>query len=192
MHVSIKVFYLGGLFLMPSFRTEEFLELLKFCRERGVASVVDVVIPQNVQKLKDMASLLPFIDYFLPNEDEARAITGCLQPLDQLRALLSGGVGTVVVTCGKNGAWAGRGRKCWRAGCFPIQSVDPSGSGDAFAGGIITGIVRHWELPKTLAHASALGASAVRAIGTTTGVFTAPEAEAFLATHELPIEQIDL
>ena len=36
--------------------------------------------------------------------------------------------------------------------------------------------------------ASALGASCVRAIGTTTGVFTRPELEAFLHTNTLCIE----
>ena len=40
-------------------------------------------------------------------------------------------------------------------------------------------------MPRTLVYASALGASAVRAVGTTDGVFRADEAEAFVAAHEL-------
>jgi hypothetical protein len=38
--------------------------------------------------------------------------------------------------------------------------------------------------------ASALGASCVRAIGTTTGVFTKEECEQFLHRHELKIEAL--
>jgi hypothetical protein len=38
--------------------------------------------------------------------------------------------------------------------------------------------------------ASALGASCVRAIGTTPGVFTQSECEQFLKTDNLPIERI--
>lgn len=198
---GLKVFYLGGLFLMPSFRTEEFLELLKFCRAHGVTSVVDVVVPQRICEFRghhendvpeicrnSLAPLLPFVDYFLPNEDEARTLTGCAEPLDQVGALVEGGAGTVVVTCGKNGAVGGRNAQRWRVGGFGIEAVDPSGSGDAFSSGIVTGILRGWELPQTLVYASALGASAARAVGTTAGVFTAAAAEAFLATHTLQID----
>ena len=70
--------------------------------------------------------------------------------------------------------------------------VDPSGPGDAFDAGLITGILRGWELPRLVTYASALGASAVRAVGTTQGVFTMLEAEAFLAAHRLEISQTAL
>jgi sugar/nucleoside kinase (ribokinase family) len=182
---GLKVFYLGGLFLMPSFRTLEFLDLLKFCREQGVVTVVDVVIPQHVKGMADLAPLLPYIDYFLPNDDEAQALTGCKQPTDQLKVFLAAGAGTVIVTCGREGSLAAGKGECWRSGIFPMQVVDPSGSGDAFDAGIITGILREWDLPKMVQYASALGASAVRSLGTTQGVFSASEAEAFLAANHL-------
>ena len=38
--------------------------------------------------------------------------------------------------------------------------------------------------------ASAVGASCVRAVGTTAGVFTRPEADAFLRQHELTVEAL--
>jgi sugar/nucleoside kinase (ribokinase family) len=186
---ELKVFYLGGLFLMPAFRTREFLPLLRFCRERGVVTVVDVVIPQHVQGMSELAPILPCIDYFLPNDDEARALTGCADPRDQIRALLKAGGRTVIVTCGRNGSLAAAGGTCWRSGVFPVPVVDPSGSGDAFDAGIITGILRGWDLARTVRYGSALGASAVRAVGTTQGVFTAGEAEAFLAANPLAMRQ---
>lgn len=189
---GLKVFYLGGLFLMPSFRTDEFLGLLKFCREKGVITVVDVVITQHMSGMSELFSLLPFIDYFLPNDDEARALTGCAKPVDQLRALLAEGAGTVIITCGREGAIAAKNGECWRAGIFQMEVVDPSGSGDAFSSGIITGILRGWDLPRTLKYGSALGASAVRAVGTTQGVFTVAEAEQFIATHPLEVRRESL
>ena len=47
--------------------------------------------------------------------------------------------------------------------------------------GVITGILRHWDMAETLRYAAVLGASATTAIGTTDGVFTAEQARAFLA-----------
>ena len=185
---GLKVFYLGGLFLMPSFQAAAFLNLLKYCREQGVVTVVDVVIPQLVRGMTELAPLLPYIDYFLPNDDEARALTGCERSADQLRVLFAAGAGTVIITCGREGALAARKDECWRSGIFPLQEVDPSGAGDAFNAGIITGILRGWNLPKMIKYSSALGASAVRALGTTPAVFSAVEAEEFLAANQPRVE----
>ena len=189
---GLKVFYIGGLFLMPAFKSAELLELLKFCRQRNIATVVDVVIPHEADCMRELNPLLPFIDYFLPNADEARILTGCDRTEDQAGAFLAKGVGTIIVTQGKDGLLAARGDEAWYAGIYPVSVADPSGSGDAFCSGIITGIIRQWDLPDTLRYASALGASAVRAIGTTQGVFTADEAEAFVAANKLDIRKIKL
>ena len=82
---------------------------------------------------------------------------------------------------------AARDGRYWQSGIFPAKVVDPSGSGDAFDAGVITAIRRGFDLPRMLAYASALGSSATRAVGTTDGVFTAAEAEAFLAANTLKI-----
>ena len=129
------------------------------------------------------------IDYFLPNDDEARLFTGKSDPVEQAAALLGAGARTPIVTCGRKGAIAARGRQRWRCGAYDMPIVDPSGCGDAFAAGVITGIIRGWDMARTLVYASALGASAVRAIGTTDGVFRGDEAEAFVAAHKLPMEE---
>jgi sugar/nucleoside kinase (ribokinase family) len=182
---GLKVFYLGGLFAMPAVRTGALGELLKFCRKNGVTTVVDVVVPERMRGMSEIKPLLPWIDYFVPNDDEARLFTGCPDPLDQVRAFQACGASTVVITRGKKGAIAARGSRYWTSGIYPVKVKDPSGSGDAFCSGIITGIVREWELPQTLRYASALGASAARAVGTTTGVFTARTARSFIAAHPL-------
>ncbi len=186
----LKVFYLGGLFLMPAFRMDELLDLLTFCRAQGVTTVVDVVIPQNTALPGDLGPLLRLCDYFLPNDDEARLLTGLADPQEQLRFFLDRGANTVFITLGRKGILAGRGKESWRAGIYEMSQVDPSGSGDAFDAGVITGILRGWDLPTTIRYASALGASAIRALGTTDGVFTAKEAEAFLAAHRLELKRV--
>ena len=184
---GVKVFYLGGLFAMPGIKAPELHRLLKLCRSKGIVTVVDVVIAQQWTGGEELATLLPEIDYFTPNDDEAHQITGLTDPLDQLRFFEKRGAHTVIITQGKSGAVASRGGRYWRSGIFPANVVDPSGSGDAFDAGVITAIRRGWDLPQMLAYASALGSSATRAVGTTDGVFTAAEAEAFVAAHEFKV-----
>jgi sugar/nucleoside kinase (ribokinase family) len=184
---SLKVFYLGGLFALPGIDLEKLAKLLEFCGEAKVATVVDVVVPQGYRGMAPLKPLLPLIDVFVPNHDEARAFTGLTDPFDQLRALESAGANTVIITRGARGAVAARAGRTWCCGAFQMNVVDPSGSGDAFTAGVIRSLLFGWDLPYTLRYASAMGASATRAAGTTDAVFSAAEAEAFVSQHPLTV-----
>ncbi len=182
---SLNVFYLGGLCALPGVAVPELKDLLLFCRRHKVTTVVDVVVSQSWNQAQELRQLLPAIDYFLPNHDEARLITGETDTRAQLRSFRAAGAQYVVITQGKAGAVAANGRSSWTCSAYPVDCIDPSGSGDAFSAGIITGIAQGWMMPRMLRYASALGASATRAVGTTEGVFQAAEVEAFMATHRL-------
>jgi sugar/nucleoside kinase (ribokinase family) len=79
----------------------------------------------------------------------------------------------------------------YRVGVYPTDYVDGSGGGDAFDAGYIFGMLEGKPTLECLRYASALGASCVRAIGTTPGVFTRAECEAFIQSHDLPIERVN-
>lgn len=185
---SLDVFCLGGLFGMPRLNPAELLSLLKFCREKNVTTLVDVIVPQQQKDLSSFQFLLPYIDYFLPNDDEAARITGQTAPVAQARALRDGGVGTVIVTRGSRGVLAADAEGMWRCGVYEVNGVDPSGCGDAFTAGVIVSILRGADMPATLRYATALGASAMRAVGTTGGLFTGTQAAQFIETHPLNVE----
>jgi sugar/nucleoside kinase (ribokinase family) len=186
---NLKVFYLGGLFALPGVDLDELAGLLEACRRANVLTVVDVVAPQGLRGMRSLKHLLPLIDVFVPNEDEARIFTGLTDPLDQLRSLQKAGANSVIITCGGEGAVAVRRGKTFGCGAYRMDVVDPSGAGDAFTSGVIRGILQGWELPQTLRYASAIGASATRAAGTTDSVFSAQEAEAFLVEHTLAVTE---
>ncbi len=187
---SLDVLYIGGLFALPALKCDELGELFSLCREEGVRTVLDVVIPHNTRfsTLREYESLLSVTDFFLPNEDEACALTNCRRSEDQLEAILAMGVGTVIITQGAQGAVAGRGSDCWKCGSYSMDCVDPSGAGDAFTSGVISGILEERDMPSLLRYASAVGASATRRVGTTSGVFSAAEAEHFVQAHPLHVE----
>jgi sugar/nucleoside kinase (ribokinase family) len=187
---SLRVLYLGGLFAMPRLAADELVTLLQACRRAGVITVVDVVVPRRFESTVALDQLLPHIDYFLPNIDEGRVFTGAEDPLHQIAALQARGANTVIVTCGADGSFAGNGERRWRAAACHFDTVDPSGSGDAFAAGVITGIVRGWDLPAMLRYGSVLGASAARAVGTTTSVLDSGEVETFIAANPIEVKEV--
>ena len=184
---SLKVFYLGGLFVLPGIKFDELLGLLRFCQDNHITTVLDVVIPHHIGGLSGMETLLPHIDYFLPNDEEARLLTGTTDPLEQVRIFQQHGANSVIITQGETGCIAAQGKDLWRTGAFKVQTIDPSGGGDAFAAGVIAGLLRGWDMPGVLTLGSALGASATLALGTTDGVFTAQEADDFMKQNTLHI-----
>jgi sugar/nucleoside kinase (ribokinase family) len=172
---------------MPALRADELAGLLEYCRRRGIVTVVDVIVPHDFDGLRELLPLLPHIDYFLPNDDEARRLTGLAEPEAQIEVFLSHGANTVIITCGPDGSVTAAGRRRWKAETYRVESIDPTGSGDAFDAGIVMGILRGWEMDETLRFAAAMGASATTAIGTTDGVLGPEEARAFLERHPLNV-----
>jgi sugar/nucleoside kinase (ribokinase family) len=174
---------------MPGIDIEELGEVLQICRDNNVVTFVDILAPESLQGFDSIKDLLPRIDYFLPNDDEAAHITGKTDPVDQIRTFKEHGANTVVITCGKRGSVANQKNKLWTCGVYAVDSIDASGAGDAFTTGLITAVLRGLELPKVLAYASAIGASATRAVGCTDGVFTSDEAEAFIRSNDIALEE---
>jgi sugar/nucleoside kinase (ribokinase family) len=190
-----RLLYVGGYLLMPALEQDALAGVFRTARERGVVTVLDVAVPSQMAArrghlLGQLTRVLAHTDVFLPNDDEARAITDRADPLDQAKTFRDLGVKTAVITMGGRGALlVGEGlRLC--AGAFAVECVDGSGGGDAFDAGFIVGLLDGRDPRGCLEIASALGASCVRAVGTTPGVFTRAECEEFLATHRLPIEEV--
>lgn len=190
-HVAhCKALYLGGYLLMPNLDQDGLIPVLEAARQAGAKTVLDVAIPGPGDHLSRLERLLPLADVFLPNNHEAELITGDKDPLRQAELFHRLGARAVVITLGNDGAVLVDERVRLRSGVFSVPYVDGSGGGDAFDAGYIYGLLHDLGPEDCLRVASALGASCVRAIGTTPGVFTRPECEAFLSEHTLRIERL--
>lgn len=185
------VLYLGGFLCLPALETDAVADLFRSARNRGIATVLDVVVPigDASGSMQQLAEILPFTDVFLPNDEEAHALTGEADPLRQAERFLEDGCGTIIITQGKKGTLLLGETRHVQAGTYPCEFVDGSGSGDAFAAGFITGMVENWDIAETLKFASAVGCSACTKLGCTTGVFTLPEAVAFMRQHTLELTE---
>lgn len=185
------ILYVGGFLIMPALESEAVADLFRRARERGVTTVLDVVVPvgKGPSSMQLLSPILPHSDFFMPNDEEAHALTGERDPRAQAQRFLDAGCKTVVITRGKHGTLLMDESAIYEAGVFPIDFVDGSGSGDAFGAGFIAGLVEGWDIVDTLRFASAIGASACTKLGCTTGVFTRPEVDAFLRDHPLTITE---
>ena len=180
-----RVLYVGALFALPKLTAAALRNLFRQAREAGVPTVLDVVIPGPGDYLTTLAAVLPWTDVFMPNTDEAALITGETNPVAQAEVFRRLGVQTAVITCGGTGAVVLSETDRFRTGVFPVDYVDGTGSGDAFGAGFILGLLQGADLRRCIEIGSALGASAVRQAGATTGVFTRAELDEFLAHNRL-------
>lgn len=187
---TCKVVYVGGYLLMPGLQDDELIPLFTAARAKGVKTVVDVAIPQPGDYLPRLRKLLPHVDVFLPNNHEGELITGEKEPLRQAEAFHRLGARTAVVTMGGEGSILVQDGLRLRAGVYRVPFVDGSGGGDAFDAGYIYGLLHDMGPEECLRVASALGASCVRAVGTTPGVFSRLECESFQREHVLKIDRI--
>lgn len=184
-----KILYVGGYGVLPKLDEDSLVEVLKFAKENDIVTLLDVVIPHTESNwINKCKKALRFTDFFLPNSDEAKLITGKTEPREQAKQLLKYNPEiTVIITMGENGSLLRTKDKIIRASSYKIKAVDTTGGGDAFSAGLIFGVMNNWNLTETLKLASAMGASAVRKIGTTPGVFTREEATSFIQNNKIKI-----
>lgn len=189
MLAQARVFCVGGYLILPSLRPDELGALFQSARQNGTYTVLDVVVPGGAtpggddaaKSMAALAQVLPQVDFFLPNTEEAQRLTGEADPHAQAETLLKAGCGTVVITMGARGTLVMNAHETLEQPAFKVNVVDGSGAGDAFAAGLIVGLLEGWSLARSVRFASAIGASACTALGCSAGLFTRDEAERFMA-----------
>jgi 2-dehydro-3-deoxygluconokinase len=102
-------------------------------------------------------------DLVFVGADEAEALWGLSAP-EQIRDLIHG-PRTVVVKRGADGAVAFEGGETVRVRALPVDVVEPTGAGDAFAAGYLAGAVRRLPLQGRLGLAVRAAREALRVSG---------------------------
>ncbi|MET9776864.1 PfkB family carbohydrate kinase [Streptomyces sp. NPDC006367] len=122
----------------------------------------------------DLAGLpdLAYCEAFLPNAEEAMRYTGTDCPRAAAHALTAH-VPLAVVTLGAEGAYAvdRRTGESAEVPAIAVEALDPTGAGDVFVAGFVTGTLAGWPLADRLAFAGLTAALSVQEFG---GSLSAP------------------
>jgi sugar/nucleoside kinase (ribokinase family) len=185
-----RVLHIGYFLILPNLDAHELAERFASARAAGTLTLLDVATPGPGNYLDPLKVVLPHTDIFVPNADEAELILGESDPVRQARIFHKLGAQRVVITRGERGVVSVSDSLQVQLGAYPVPLVDGSGGGDAFNAGYIAALLENRSEIECLKLASAVGASCVRAVGTTEGVFNREEAEQFVQRHELVPEPI--
>ena len=107
---------------------------IRFAHENGIRCILNPAPGQAVD-MEQVANL----DYFVPNETEAEAVTGIeVTSVDDAKRcaekLLGAGIKRVIITLGSMGSLLAGAEGMEHVPAFEVNAVDTTGAGDAFIG----------------------------------------------------------
>jgi sugar/nucleoside kinase (ribokinase family) len=115
--------------------------------------------------------LLERVDVLMVNDSEARELSGDWNIHRAGRWILARGPKRVVIKQGEHGALLIEPKRTFYVPAYPLENVfDPTGAGDAFAGGFMaylarTGSVTEDNVRRAMVYGAAMGSYAVEAFG---------------------------
>ncbi len=121
--------------------------------------------------LADLKAVIARVDLLFINDEEARQLSGEASLMRAGRALQTLGPEHVMLKKGEHGVLLFSGEAVYPCSSYPVfDLVDPTGAGDAFAGGVMGSLAREgrWDLPalrRALLTGSVAGSFAVEGLG---------------------------
>lgn len=154
--------------------------ILAHAKRHGVMTFADMSSDKNGTKLEGIRPFLPYIDWFLPSENESAHLTDGLGVKEAAQAFLDAGVKNVVIKLGEHGAYAYCRDFTGDVPAFHIDAVDTTGSGDAFCAGLIHSLLDGSGAEEALTYACACGAFNACYFGAGIAPFSHKAIEAFI------------
>ena len=152
--------------------------LFKRAQSLGLTTSLDTNYDPS-EKWIGFDELLAVTNVFLPNETEAKSLTGA-ENAEEAATRLQSKVEALAIKLGKNGALGISKSQRVQVESIPIKVVDTVGAGDSFDAGFMAGYLNDWELEKSLRLACVCGALSTQQAGGTNGQPTLEEALKFL------------
>jgi sugar/nucleoside kinase (ribokinase family) len=172
--------HIGGADVLGDFAGDPLVEVMRFARSRGVSTSLDVLVSCDERTAEQLAPALHYAQYFLPNAEQLRGMTGCSDPSEAAAALRRLGVGCVVATLGAEGSLVASDRGEALLPAFNVPVVDTTGCGDAYAAGFIVGVLSGWSEAAAGWLGTAAAALVVQGLGSDAGIRDLDSTLAFL------------
>lgn len=171
---------LASIFCSKLRDTATILNILRTAKAGHVITFADMVPMTGGETIRDIEEALPYLDYFLPNMEEAAMLTGMTNPDEMADCLLQYGIRNVIIKLGKEGCLIKNSQERYHIPAFSVETVDTTGAGDNFAAGFITAVLDGMELEDCGLFANAVAAASTEAVGAVGGVKDRLQIEAYL------------
>jgi len=161
----------ASMFISPRFTIEAMKDLFSRIKAEGRTLIVDMTHTKNRETLEDLRDLCPYMDVFVPNDEEIGSLTGDLDPVRNAVLLVESGVKTAVVKAGARGCIvATRDGVVEIPSVKGVQCVDTTGAGDTFAAAFACGLSDGLPVAECARLGCAAASCSIEQIGATDGV----------------------
>jgi len=162
-----KILGVAGFFILLGFLDGKLADKLFEARQAGLLTILDVVHSPRMVKPDILWPILPGLDVFLCNIQEAELLTGKTDPVAAANIFYTSGARNVIVKLGKGGCLLlNHLGHIFIPGINVPDVVDTTGAGDAFAAGLMAGLVRGLSIEDACLVGNQAGARIVTELGT--------------------------
>jgi sugar/nucleoside kinase (ribokinase family) len=159
-------------------------------RAAGIARKAGIPVVGDLEESHHsmFEDLLDLVDHVVMSDDFARELTGAADPLSAIFDLWSASRNSVVITCGKEGAWYANAenRSPQYLPAYRVKAVDTTGCGDVFHGAYALGLAQGMDIHERVRFASAAAAVKATRSGGQKGSPTLNELNVFLTEGTVP------
>ncbi|MGA1146183.1 MAG: carbohydrate kinase family protein [Candidatus Nanopelagicales bacterium] len=186
---SFDVVHVGGTFLMPTFDGPQAAEVLAAAKAGGAITTMDVLGVQKEGMVEILRPCLPYLDFFMPNIEEAEMVAGLSDRAELANFYLGMGAGTVILKMGDQGASINRrGEAELRVPASRVDVVATTGCGDAFDAGLMLTTAMGWDLERAARFGAACGSLVATGLGSDAGIVDFDSTVDFMESAEtIPI-----
>ncbi len=124
-------------------------------------------------------------DILIGNDEEFAVLAGDGDGLSYARALAEKSGSIIVYKRGEKGLIAFAHGETIEMGIYPVKALKPTGAGDAFMGGFVTGLAEGISIKQSLQRGAASAALVVTKVGCSPANPTHDELQAFMTTHQI-------
>lgn len=155
-----KFLIITGYFNLPGVKKDSWKRILQKAQADGKHTLLDTGWDVNNWQdggREEILDLLPMVNTFLPNREEAAALSGEISPKEMALNLHKAGAGEVIIKLGHEGSIGYSTREgLITKEALSVKAIDTTAAGEAFNAGIVWGLIQGWSLEQRLVAANVL------------------------------------
>lgn len=157
----------GSMFISTSLKKKDYEQLFARIKNEGRILCSDTTTIKNNETVEEYKEVLNKLDYFFPNEKEAKLFTRTSSVKKAAELLHSVGVKNVVIKCGRKGCYLKNETYSEYITDKPCKTIDSTGAGDSFVAGFLKALSENKNIKQCCKYANKCGMLATQSIGAT-------------------------
>ena len=177
--------HMGGNDVLRGLGRDGAATILRRARESGATTTMDLLGEGSPRMLAIIEPGIAFVDWFMPNAEQACRLTGSNTAEGAASALLRRGARGIVLKLGERGSLMMTVQEKFLLPAHDVSVVDTSGCGDAYCAGFIRGLSMGWKPAACMRLGNAAAALVAQGLGSDAGIVDLDATLRFM--NEIPL-----